>query len=179
MIERVSLPSFEHAVSVYYALMPAELSTNLARFDGIRYGLQKDTHSYKSIHEYYQAVRTEGFGEEAQRRILLGTYLLSAEHYHTTYAHAVAIRRAMQSELNDLWKKYDLVLGPTTPTVARKLDGSQTPLQAYMADMYTIPANITGCPALSVPVGTLSHQGEDMPVGCQLMAPRWKEGDIR
>lgn len=155
--------------------MPAELSTNLARFDGIRYGMQEDTTSYRDIHHYYQSIRTQGLGEEAQRRILLGTYLLSAEHYHTTYTHAVNIRRKMQSEFDQLWEKYDIVLGPTTPTVARKLDTPQTPLQEYMADMYTIPANLTGCPAISVPIGYIDDQGEQMPIACQVMAAKRKE----
>lgn len=132
-----------HAVEVYYALMPAELSTNLSRMDGIKYGMQDDTMKYETILDYYTAMRTQGFGDETKRRILLGTYVLSSENYEQLYLKAQQIRQKMIADFDRVFLDYDVIIGPTTPTVAWKMgETAMSPLQMYMMDMYTIPANL-------------------------------------
>ncbi len=178
-IDEVDLPVLDYGISVYYTLMPAEVSTNLARFDGIRFGLQQHTLDHTNIHEYYQKIRSEWFGEETKRRILLGTFSLSSANYEWYYLRAIKVRQKMIQDMEKIFEKYDLILSPTTPSVAWKIwEKIDDPLQMYLADMYTVPANLAWLPAISVPVGTVKDGEEDMPVWLHLMANKWKEDDL-
>jgi len=169
----IDLPVLDHALAVYYILMPAEVSSNLARFDGIRYG-----HSYQkgSLRDVYDVSRAEGFGPEVRRRILLGTYVLSSGYYDAYYDKANLVRQKIKEDLNKAFEKVDLILTPTTPTPSFKLgEKTSDPLTMYLADIFTVPANIAGVPAISVPVGTVTRDGKELPVGVQLMAPMYHD----
>ena len=162
----VSLPTFELALSCYYLIAPAEASANLARFDGVRYGLRIDG---ETVEEMMARTRAEGFGPEVTRRILLGTYSLSAGYYDAFYGQANRLRTKLISELAEVHKRVDVLVSPTSPTVAFELGAkTQDPLAMYLSDVCTIPADLAGTPAISVPVG-LDHQG--LPIGLQVMAP--------
>jgi len=174
-IEKVSMTSLLNVVAMYYTIMPAEASTNYARFDGIRFGHQDDTFETENLREYYQQIRSEGFGAEVKRRILLGTHVLSSANYEGYYRKAQKARAFLAQEFAKVFADYDLIIGPTSPEVAWKFGAKSDPLSMYLADIYTIPANLVGVPAISIPVGTVEDQGEQMPVGCQLMANHWRE----
>ncbi|HRU50448.1 MAG TPA: Asp-tRNA(Asn)/Glu-tRNA(Gln) amidotransferase subunit GatA [Candidatus Absconditabacterales bacterium] len=188
-IDEIDLPVLEYALPIYYTLMPAEVSTNLSRFDGIRFGLQKNTMDYDNIQDYYSAIRSEGFGEEVKRRILLGSYVLSSSNYEGYYLKAQKARQKLTQDIDNIFQKYDLILTPTTPEVAWKIgEKINDPLKMYLADIYTVPANLAGLPAISIPVGTVEDEladksglnfvMEQMPVGLHLMANKWKEDDL-
>lgn len=175
-VDEVDLPVLTDAIAIYYSLMPAEVSTNLARYDGIKYWLQKDTMKYDSLMEYYKAVRSEGFGDEVKRRILLGTFVLSSANYEGYYLKAQHAREATKKAFETVFENYDVILTPTSPEVARKIwEKSDDPLKMYLADIYTVPANIAWIPAISVPFGMVEDRWEMLPVGMQLMAKRWNE----
>jgi len=153
--------------------MPAELSTNLSRFDGLRFGLQKDTFDFENIHDYYQSVRSAGFGEEAKRRIMVWTYVLSSENYETYFLQAKKAQRQIQGEFKKVFGKYDLVIGSTTPDVAWKLgEKIDDPVKMYLSDLYTVPANICGLPWISIPAWFVEDRGEKMPRWLHLMADK-------
>jgi len=178
-IEEISLPILSYSVPMYYTIMPAEVSTNLSRFDWIKFGHQGDTMWTDTIQDYYKKMRSEWFGEEAKRRILLGTFVLSSENYEWYYLRAQKAREQLIADMNTTYEKYDIVLTPTVPEVAWKLwENADDPLKNYLADLYTIPANMAWLPAMSVPMWTIEDQGEDMPIGIQLMANRWNESKI-
>ncbi len=178
-IDYIDIPILEQLVSMYYIIQPAETSTNLARFDGIRFGLQKDTKDFNGIMDYITAIRSEGFGEEVKRRIMLGTFVLSSANYEGFYLKATQARKQLISEFEKVYKEYDLILSPTTPTVAWKVgENSEDPLKAYLADLYTIPANMAGLPAISVPIWTVEDQGDQMPVGLQIMGKQRDESSV-
>lgn len=178
-VDEIDLPILDYVVSIYYTLMPAEVSTNLSRFDGIRFGLQKNTMNYKNIQDYYFAIRSEWFGEEVKRRILLGTYILSSSNYEWYYLKAQKARQKLIQEMDKVFEKYDLILSPTSPEVAWKVWAKiDDPLKMYLADIYTVPANLAWIPAISIPVGTVEDDGEQMPVWLHLMANKWKEYDL-
>ncbi len=169
----VDLPVLDHALAVYYILMPAEVSSNLARFDGIRFG-----HSYQKggLREVYDVSRAEGFGPEVRRRILLGTYVLSSGYYDAYYDKANLVRQKIIHDLGKVFQSVDLILTPTAPTPAFKIgEKTSDPLTMYLEDIFTVPANIAGIPAISVPVGTVVRDGKDLPVGVQLMAPMYHD----
>ena len=171
-VEIKSLPMLKASLAIYYTLMPSEVSTNLSRFDGIRFWQQGNTHDYPSLDQYYSAMRAKGFGEEAKRRILLGTYILSSANYESYYLKALQAQKQLKSDFEDLFNNYDAVLTPTSPEVARKIwEKSDNPLKAYLADLYTVPANLAGLPAISVPMWTISHQEEELPTGLQIIWP--------
>ncbi len=175
-IEEIDLPIMGYTVPMYYTLMPAEVSTNLARFDGIRFGLQDDTTKYKDIYEYYQKVRSEGFGEEAKRRILLGTFVLSSANYEGYYLKAQQAREQLKADFSKTFEQYDAIITPTTPTLPGKIgEKISDPLTMYLEDMYTIPANMAGIPAMTIPGGMIEDQGELLPMGIQLMTDKWQE----
>ncbi len=162
----VSLPTFELALSCYYLIAPAEASANLARFDGVRYGLRVDG---ETVEEMMARTRAEGFGPEVIRRILLGTYSLSAGYYDAFYGQANRLRTKLIREIAEVHERVDVLVSPTSPTVAFELGAkTQDPLAMYLSDVCTIPADLAGTPAISVPVG-LDHQG--LPIGLQVMAP--------
>ncbi|MEK7118217.1 MAG: Asp-tRNA(Asn)/Glu-tRNA(Gln) amidotransferase subunit GatA [Patescibacteria group bacterium] len=167
-VQSVDLPSLPHALAVYYILMPAEVSANLARYDGIRYGYSKES---DKLMEVYMRSRALGFGKEARRRILLGTYVLSAGYYDAYYNKAVAVRRMITEELMLVFSKVDVITTPTTPSPAFKLgEKIANPLTMYLEDIFTVPANIAGIPGISVPSGVVSRENTYLPVGVQFLA---------
>ena len=165
-ITEVSLPSFEVALSAYYLVAPAECSANLARFDGVRYGLRV---SGATVEEMMARTRAEGFGPEVIRRILLGTYALSAGYYEAFYGQAQKVKTRIIDELAAAYRNVDVLISPTSPTTAFELGArTQNPLAMYLSDVCTIPANLSGHPAISVPVAL---DGSGLPIGLQVMAP--------
>ena len=164
-IKEVSLPLIKLSISIYYLIAPAECSANLARFDGVRYGLRVEG---KTSYEMMQNTRAEGFGDEVKRRILLGTYALSAGYYDEYYGKALRARKKMIDEFSNIFNDVDYLISPTTPTAAFKAgEKTSNPLEMYMSDLCTIPANLAGLPAISIPTG-LSK--ENLPLGVQLMS---------
>ncbi|MBI3634290.1 MAG: Asp-tRNA(Asn)/Glu-tRNA(Gln) amidotransferase subunit GatA [Candidatus Yonathbacteria bacterium] len=172
-IKEISLPSLAHGLSVYYILMPAEVSSNLARFDGVRYGYHRDG---ENLLDDYMRSRGEGFGREARRRILLGTYVLSSGYYDAYYGRACSVREMLKKDFIKAFENVDIIATPTTPTPAFKIkEKSSDPLQMYLADIFTVPINIAGVPALSVPDGFVDEDGVKLPVGMQFVAPHFHE----
>ena len=167
-IIEVDLPLFEKGLAAYYIVMPAEVSSNLARYDGIRYGLSVDADNLLDV---YQKTRAEGFGSEVKRRILLGTYVLSSGYYDAFYGKAELARSKMRQELKEVFKEVDFILTPTTPTPAFKIGEKSDPLAMYREDIFTVPVNLTGVPALSFPMGVVEREGVSLPVGVQYIAP--------
>lgn len=171
----IELPSAALALAIYYILVPAEVSTDLARFDGVRYGLSLRG---GSLPEDYSATRAEGFGPEVRRRILLGTYVLSSGYYDAYYGKATAARETLRSEYVDALQKVDAIAVPTTPGPAPKIGEKSDPMAMYLLDIFTVTANLTGNPALSVPMGTVMRDGVRLPVGIQLTAAHGDEATL-
>ncbi len=164
-IDTVSIPKVKYALPVYYILNPAEASSNLARYDGVKYGIRDD--SCADLLSMYLSTRQKGFGPEPKRRIMLGTYVLSSGYYDAYYKKAQKVRRLLTEDFNKIFQTYDLVLCPTSPTTAFKFgDRVDDPMKMYMADIASIPANLAGLPAISIPCGFDSN---NMPIGLQLM----------
>lgn len=162
----VSLPSLSYCLTAYYLVAPAEASSNLARYDGVRYGMRVET---GDLHSMYGATRSAGFGAEVKRRIMLGTYALSAGYFDAYYGKALKVRRLIANDFAAAYEKCDAILAPTSPTVAFPLgDKTSDPLTMYLCDIFTIPTNLAGHAAMSVPFGTGAH---NMPVGVQVLAP--------
>ncbi|HLU39219.1 MAG TPA: amidase family protein, partial [Planctomycetota bacterium] len=171
-VREVSLPHTEYAIPTYYVIAPAEASSNLARYDGVRYGLRAPRAD--STLAVYEATRSIGFGAEAKRRIMLGTYALSAGYYDEYYGTAQRVRGLIARDFREVFAAgVDVLLTPTTPSVAFRLgEKLEDPYQMYLADIFTVTANLAGVPALSLPIGTV----DGLPVGGQLIADRWQEG---
>jgi len=170
-IEEVSLPHSEYAVSVYYIIAPAEASANLARYDGIKYGLSHPEAS--DLLTTYTATRGTGFGPEVKRRIMLGTYALSAGYYEAYYGRAQKVRYLIRRDFENVFQKVDLLLAPTMPTPPFRLgEKIADPLLMYLSDIFTIPVNLAGLGAISLPLGFSS---EGLPLGLQVIAPWWQE----
>ena len=169
----VEMPSMSYGLTAYYLVAPAEASSNLARFDGVRYGLRVDA---KDLNAMYGATRAAGFGDEVKRRIMLGTYALSAGYYDAYYGKALKVRRLIADDFAKAYAKCDVILTPTSPTVAFKFgDKTSNPLAMYLCDVFTIPTNLAGHAAMSVPFGS----GEaGLPVGVQVLAPALGEAPM-
>jgi aspartyl-tRNA(Asn)/glutamyl-tRNA(Gln) amidotransferase subunit A len=166
-IKEVSLPSLPLALACYYIICPAEVSSNLSRYDGQRYGFSHA--EAKSLDESYNWSRSEGFGQEAKRRIMIGTYVLSSGYYDAYYKKAQQLRTELINEFNEAFKSVDLLLGPTAPMTAFAIgENADDPLQMYLSDIMTVAVNLVGVPAISIPAGTASG----LPVGLQLIAPQ-------
>jgi aspartyl-tRNA(Asn)/glutamyl-tRNA(Gln) amidotransferase subunit A len=173
-IEEIRLPHTEHAVATYYLIATAEASSNLARYDGVRYGLREA--GAGGLQEMYRNTRMAGFGKEVKRRILLGTYALSAGYYDAYYLKAMKVRTLICQDFQKAFEKVDIILTPTTPTVAFRI-GEKTadPLSMYLSDIFTITCNLSGLPGISLPCGKNS---ENLPVGMQLIANHFQESAL-
>lgn len=173
-VNEISLPHSAYTIACYYLICTAEASSNLARFDGVRYGHRtKDPADYIDM---YSASRDEGFGAEVKRRIMLGTYALSSGYYDAYYLKALKVRTLIKNDFIEAFKKCDVILSPTTPTPAFKLgEKSDNPLEMYLADIYNCAANLAGIPAISIPCG-FTQAG--LPIGLQFMAPHFAEGQL-
>ena len=173
VIKEISLPNMQHAIPAYYVIAPAEASSNLSRFDGVRFGYRCD--NPKDLTDLYKRSRGEGFGSEVQRRIMVGTYALSAGYYDAYYLKAQKIRRLIKNDFMAAFEGVDVILGPTTPNLAWKIGAKNAdPVAAYLEDVYTITANLAGLPGLSMPAGFV----DGLPVGVQLLAPYFQEGRL-
>jgi aspartyl-tRNA(Asn)/glutamyl-tRNA(Gln) amidotransferase subunit A len=169
-VERVLLPDMDESIACYYIIANAEASSNLARYDGVRYGLREDSPSLSGM---YSTTRTAGFGEEVKRRILLGTFVLTSGYYDEYYGKALAVRNLIKEEYEKLFSGYDLVILPTTPGPAFPIgEKTDDPVDMYLSDIFTTPANVTGLPAVSVPADLSDDR---LPVGVQLMSPLGRE----
>ena len=165
----VSLPHTKYALPVYYIIAPAEASSNLARYDGVRYGLRKEG---KNLDDMYELTRGKGFGEEVKRRIMIGTYVLSSGYYDAYYLKAQKVRRLIKQDFDNVFEKVDFILTPSTPTTAFALGEKLDPLTMYLNDIFTVPASLAGLPGISLPVG-LDKSG--LPIGMQLIAKAFDE----
>lgn len=172
-VEEVSLPHSKYGVAVYYIIASSEASSNLQRFDGIRYGYRAE--GAKSLEDIYIQTRSQGFGQEVKRRIMLGTFSLSSGYYDAYFKKAGQVRTLIIQDFDKVFADYDLILGPTTPKVAYDLASqSQDPVAMYLADLLTIPVNLAGLPAISIPSGFV----QGLPVGLQLIGPKYEEARI-
>ena len=172
-IEEVSLPHSKYGVAVYYIIASSEASSNLQRFDGIRYGYR--TENFSNLDDIYVHTRSEGFGEEVKRRIMLGTFSLSSGYYDAYFKKAGQVRTLIIQDFEKVFADYDLILGPTAPSVAFDLDSlSHDPVAMYLADLLTIPVNLAGLPGISIPAGF----AQGLPVGLQLIGPKYSEETI-
>ena len=169
-VEECSLDVGKESLSVYYIIACAEASSNLGRFDGIRYGYRSE--KFNNLREIYINSRSEGFGPEVKRRIILGTYVLSSGYYDAYYKKAQKVRTVIKNEYAKLFEKYDLILGPTSPKVAWKMGEISNPLEMYLADIYTVSVNIAGLPGISIPGGV---DKEGLPIGVQLIGKPFDE----
>jgi aspartyl-tRNA(Asn)/glutamyl-tRNA(Gln) amidotransferase subunit A len=166
----VSLPLIKYSLAVYYIICPAEVSSNMARYDGIRYGLHEDG---KNLYEVYTKSRGKGFGKEVRRRILLGTYILSHGYYDAYYNTAIKVREAIKEELTNIFLEVDAIITPTSPFMPFKFgEKLEDPMSMYLSDLFSVPANITGTPAISIPAGKNSN---GLPFGLHIMAPFLRE----
>ena len=171
--KEISLPHSKYALSVYYIVMPAEVSANLARYDGLRYGKRSGGEAEDLVNLYLKN-RTEGFGDEVKRRIILGTFVLSAGYYDAYYLKAQKVRALIRKDFTEAFKEVDVILTPVSPTVAFKLgERISDPMQMYLSDIFTIPANLAGLPAVSIPI-----KKTGLPVGFQLIGKPFREADI-
>lgn len=171
-VEEVSLPHTEYAVATYYIIAPSEASSNLARFDGVRYGVRAEA---DNLIEMYNKTRSVGFGSEVKRRIMLGTYALSSGYYDQYYLKAQKVRTLIKQDFENVFAKYDLILGPTAPTTAFEVNEQiDDPLTMYLNDILTVPVNLAGLPAISVPAGLV----DGLPVGLQLIGKHFDEATI-
>lgn len=173
-VKEVSLPKTEYTIAAYYILTTAEASSNLARFDGARYGIRSK--DFNDLNEMYVNTRVEGLGKEVKRRIMLGTYVLSTGYYDAYYRKAQKVRRLIKEDFDNVFKQVDLLITPTTPTTAFKLgEKSDDPLKMYLSDIYTTSANLAGLPGISIPIG---RNSEDMPIGLQILSQQFDEEKI-
>ncbi|WP_154658415.1 Asp-tRNA(Asn)/Glu-tRNA(Gln) amidotransferase subunit GatA [Eisenibacter elegans] len=173
-VSEVTLPLLDYILPTYYILTTAEASSNLSRYDGVRYGYRSP--NAQSLEEMYKLTRAEGFGKEVQRRIMLGAFVLSANYYDAYYTKAQRVRRLIKEATDAIFAQHDFIVLPTTPTTAFALGAhNEDPIQMYLADLYTVQANVVGIPAISIPVGTDQDQ---LPIGLQIMAQSFQEEQL-
>jgi aspartyl-tRNA(Asn)/glutamyl-tRNA(Gln) amidotransferase subunit A len=173
VVEAVDFPYLDQMIPTYYILTTAEASSNLSRFDGVKYGYRApDATDLESL---YKKTRAQGFGPEVQRRIMLGTFVLSASYYDAYYTKAQRVRRLIKDKTDELLRQYDFLILPTTPTTAFKLGEKQDPVSMYLADIFTVQASLSGVPAISIPAG---QDAEGMPIGLQIMSGAFREDDL-
>ncbi|NLL13885.1 MAG: Asp-tRNA(Asn)/Glu-tRNA(Gln) amidotransferase subunit GatA [Fibrobacter sp.] len=169
----ISLPHVQYAIATYYIICTAEASSNLARYDGVKYGFREM--SAKNLMDMYTETRQKGFGAEVKRRIMLGTYVLSSGYYDAYYLKAAKVRTLIKKDFDDAFQKCDVIMSPVTPAPAFKIgEKTEDPLQMYLTDIYTVSANLAGIPGISVPCASV----DGLPVGVQFMAPAWQEERI-
>lgn len=173
-VEECDLPMLDYAIAAYYIIACAEAASNLSRYDGVEYGHRAQ--SFEDLYDLYAATRSEGFGMEVKRRIMLGNYVLSAGYYDAYYIKALKIRRLIKQAFDGVFAKYDMVLGPVAPTAAPKLGESLSdPLKMYLTDIYTVSVNLAGLPGISVPCG---FNGSGLPIGMQLIGPAFADAAL-
>ncbi|MCM8785649.1 MAG: Asp-tRNA(Asn)/Glu-tRNA(Gln) amidotransferase subunit GatA [Candidatus Omnitrophica bacterium] len=171
IIEEISLPHTDYGIATYYIIATAEASSNLARFDGVKYGYRSK--NYENLMEMYMKTRGEGFGEEVKRRIILGTYVLSSGYYEAYYLKAQKVRTLIKNDFEQAFKKVDIILTPTTPELPFKLgEKKDDPLKMYLSDIFTVNVNLTGLPAINIPCSFSSNK---LPIGVQFISPYFKE----
>lgn len=177
-IKEVSLPNAKYALAVYYIIQPSEVSTNMARYDGIRYGKSNAVdpeYIIQNLSDLYLSNRSKGLGAEVKRRIMIGTHALSSGYYDAYYKKAQSVRQLIRKDFKKVFEEVDLLVGPTTPTTAFTIgEKSDDPMKMYLADIYTVAQNVAGVPALSIPCGLV----EGLPVGMQIIGKWWDEGTI-
>lgn len=174
LVEEFSLPVMEYVVPAYYIIASAEASSNLSRFDGVKYGWRAD--EYEDLTDLYSRTRTEGFGNEVKRRILLGTFVLSTGYYDAYYKKALQVKALIKKAYDEAFRRYDLLLTPVSPTTAPKLGESLSdPLRMYLSDIYTVPLNLAGLPGISIPCG---FDAGGLPIGAQLIGPALGDGTV-
>jgi len=174
-IKDIVMPNISYSLAVYYILMPAEVSSNLSRFDGVKFGFYEGGEN--GIDDYFKT-RAIGFGKEVRRRVILGTYVLSSGYYDAFYGSAIKAKEIITAEMRNVFKEVDLILTPTTPTSAFKFGEKSSPLDMYFADIFTVPANISGCPSISLPFGVENKEGIDLPLGIELTADLGREDNL-
>jgi aspartyl-tRNA(Asn)/glutamyl-tRNA(Gln) amidotransferase subunit A len=172
-VDRISFPYLEHMVPTYYVLTTAEASSNLSRYDGVHFGYRTET--AMGVEDTYKKSRSQGFGDEVKRRIMAGTFVLSHGYYDAYYTKGQKVRRVLQDKTKKIFEKYDMILLPTTPTTAFELDEVKDPISMYLQDIYTVHANLTGNPAISLPMGTHSN---GLPFGLQVIGENFKEREL-
>ena len=173
-VDAIEFPLLEYVLPTYYILATAEASSNLSRYDGVRYGYRSDNTT--DLESMYKKSRSEGFGKEVQNRILLGTFVLSASYYDAYYTKAQKVRRLIREKTKAVFADYDFILTPTTPTTAFKLGAHrENPVEMYLADLFSVQANVAGIPAISLPNG---EDTEGMPIGIQVMADDFEESKL-
>lgn len=182
ILEEIELPNLKYSMAVYYLMITAEVSSNLARYDGIRYGFSEgvlEESISRNLDEVYLNSRGRGLGNEVQRRIILGTYCLSAGYYDAYYKKAQKIRQLIKKDFQKAFEKVDVIFSPTTPTPAFLLGEKKSdPLQMYLSDIYTVSANVAMIPAISLPCGTVEKDGKQLPIGMQLLGRWWGEQEL-
>lgn len=173
-VEAIEFPLLEYILPTYYILATAEASSNLSRFDGVRYGYRSPNTT--DLHSLYKKTRAEGFGKEVQRRILLGTFVLSSSYYDAYYSQAQKVRRLIREKTKEIFSSYDFIIMPTTPSTAFQLgELTSDPVEMYLADLFSVQANVAGVPAISVPCG---NDKKGMPIGIQIMADDFNESGL-
>jgi aspartyl-tRNA(Asn)/glutamyl-tRNA(Gln) amidotransferase subunit A len=174
VVEPVEFPLMDYILPTYYVLTTAEASSNLSRYDGVRYGYRSPNTT--DLHSLYKKTRSEAFGKEVQRRILLGTFVLSASYYDAYYTKAQKVRRIIRDKTKLLLEEYDFILMPTTPTTAFKLgEHTDNPVEMYLADLFSVQANVAGVPGISVPCGV---DNNGLPIGLQIIANDFEESKL-
>lgn len=170
-IDFIDFDLLQYLIAIYYIIMPAESSTNLSRFDGIKHGLQEDTTQFDSLSDYYKDIRNKWFGEEVKRRLLVGSYVLSSGFADQYYNKALMVRDMIKGEFMKIFEKYDIIIWPTSPVRPWTIGGhNNNPVADYLADMYTVPANLIGAPAMSLPMWFGEVEGKKLPLGIHIMA---------